>query len=290
MVTDIVASSGVIACPAPYDNRIDLGYFTLPPGEYVLFLWCNNTTAQFLHGASSGITATRMTFAGSGLASGLAASTGLSTTTRWVTGLTLEAPNLPVCLLGDSITANDSGVGPAGLWFSNADRDTGYRFRPAYTNAGASGETSTQILARVTDLTSSSARYATILAGTNDIGSDVSSATIISNLAALYTAAQGMSSLVGFAACTIPPRSNVASSATPLTTARAATLRTVNAWIRANYASYSKATLVDWAWQLSDDTDETSPLAANFVDYLHPSTTGTAIMSAVLKPAIRDWI
>jgi hypothetical protein len=86
-----VAHSGVIACPTGASAaRIDLGAFTLPAGDHFLFLWCDNTTATFLHGLSTGFAANRMLFSFT-VADGFPAGvTTISTTTRWVSGLTLE--------------------------------------------------------------------------------------------------------------------------------------------------------------------------------------------------------
>ena len=276
-----VAHSDVVACPAAGDHRIDLGYFTLTPGTYGLFLWCDNTTAQFLHGLSAGITATKLTYTAS-IGGGVpAAAIVCGATTRWVTGLTLEADKLSVSLLGDSITANDNNDPTgAGSWFSHADSATGYRFY-APTNNGAAGEWTHQILARAAAAFSGK-RYAVVLGGTNDIGNASPAATIIANLQDIYDAAVA-AGLVGFAACTIPPR-------TGLTAQTITDLKAVNAWIRANYSSYTGAVLVDWSWALSDGTDETTPLTANFLDGVHPAAPGSAIMSAVLQRAIRDWV
>lgn len=86
-----IADTGVIACPASGNTQLDLGSKTLAPGDYALFLWCDNTTATFLHGLATGLTASRMLFTATGLTSGVGASVlTVSTTTRWVSGLTLE--------------------------------------------------------------------------------------------------------------------------------------------------------------------------------------------------------
>ena len=58
-----VMHSGVIACPtANTPARIDCGATVLEPGDYVLFIQCDNTTATFMNGLVSGITASRLTF------------------------------------------------------------------------------------------------------------------------------------------------------------------------------------------------------------------------------------
>lgn len=87
-----LAHSGVIACPAAGAQRIDLGATTLTPGDYALFLWCDNTTAAFMHGIGTGFAASRMHFNSSLGASGLGASVfQIGAGTRWISGLTLEA-------------------------------------------------------------------------------------------------------------------------------------------------------------------------------------------------------
>lgn len=87
-------TSGVIACPATGDQQVDLTSTSVPAGDYLLSLWCDNTTATFLHGLAAGMTSSRMLFSQTGLASGVpsgAHGATAATTTRWVTGLTLEA-------------------------------------------------------------------------------------------------------------------------------------------------------------------------------------------------------
>lgn len=278
-----VAHSGVIACPAGGAQQIDLGFFTLPPGDYMLFLWCDNTTATFLHGLATGLTASRILFSqSSGLGSGVGATVqDFSTTTRWVSGLTLEAGQFPTVLFGDSITLNQT-------WFTTVDDSTGNRF--SITNKGTSGNTTADLVSRVAaDVTASSPRYVTVLGGSNDItNSAISSATTIANLASLYSTITGAGGAV--LACTLPPRDN-ASQGDRLTAAQQTKLREVNAWIRANYTSYSGARLCDWSYALSyDGTDETKPLAANFTDQVHPNSTGAAIMATVLRQAISTWV
>jgi hypothetical protein len=47
-----LGGSGVVACPAPSSSAIFVPFtadLTLPPGQYGLALWCDNTTATFAH-------------------------------------------------------------------------------------------------------------------------------------------------------------------------------------------------------------------------------------------------
>lgn len=86
-----VVDSGIIACPTAGAQRIDLGEVLLPAGDYGLFLWCDNTTAQFMHGIGTGWNASRTTFNAT-LGTGVGTSViTMGISTRWVAGLTLEA-------------------------------------------------------------------------------------------------------------------------------------------------------------------------------------------------------
>ena len=281
-----VAHSDVIACPAAGAARIDLGYFTLAPGDYGLFLWCDNTTAQFLHGLSAGVTASRAAFATTQVGGVAAADVYFSTTTRWVTGLSLESAPMPFVAIGDSITANGSPGHNMG-WLGVMNAATGYRF--AYTNKGNAGETSTQVAARLaTDFTALAPRYGSIFVGANDIGQGVAAATTIANLTAMYAAAQAAG--IRFLACTVLPRDNTAVG-DRLTAQQQSDLRAVNAWIRSNVKNYPLATLCDWAYAMSaDGTDETAPKASLFSDHVHPNTAGEDVMAAVYRKAASAWV
>ncbi len=104
----------------------------------------------------------------------------------------------------------------------------------------------------------------------------------------MYDAAVAAS--IPFVACTVLPRWNTSQS-DPLTTAQAAALRAVNAWIRDNVSSYSGAVLCDWAYALSaDGTDETAPRVAYFTDQVHPNSAGQAVMAEVFRRAVSGWV
>ena len=88
-----VMSSGVIACPtAATPARVDCGATWLPAGDYGLFLWCDNTTATFLHGAPATHNGARASFSTGSLGSGVGTSGTTALSGRWVHGLTLESP------------------------------------------------------------------------------------------------------------------------------------------------------------------------------------------------------
>lgn len=88
----LVASSGVIACPATNaDYHRDLGAVVgLAPGDYALFFWADNTTMSAPNGVMAGFAAARASFAVGSLASGVTGTHTVNATTRWVAGLTAE--------------------------------------------------------------------------------------------------------------------------------------------------------------------------------------------------------
>jgi len=85
-----VMNSGVIACPAAGNQRIDLTATALTVGDYALGLWCDNTTAQFLHATSTPLAAARLAFSTTRTGGISTGSFTFPASGRWVTGLTLE--------------------------------------------------------------------------------------------------------------------------------------------------------------------------------------------------------
>lgn len=122
-------------------------------------------------------------------------------------------------------------------------------------NFGVSGETSTQILARVNDAANSRADAVVVLAGTNDRGvAALSAAITIANLTAIITALRAKNKRVFL--LTVPPRGL---SGTPYFTAGSQQLNylyAVNTWIK-RVASQARGVTVidpwaDWADPLSN--------------------------------------
>lgn len=87
-----VMNSGVIACPAAAAIRYDLGSTTLPPGEYAMFFWADNTTVAVPHTSHNVATAMR-TSAVITDAAGLPASGSVSwgASGRYLAGACMEA-------------------------------------------------------------------------------------------------------------------------------------------------------------------------------------------------------
>lgn len=69
-----VMTTGVQAMPAAGDKRIDLAQTLLPPGDYAVVVWCDNTTAQLRTAANSSVPVTHLAAEVAGLVDGLPAS------------------------------------------------------------------------------------------------------------------------------------------------------------------------------------------------------------------------
>lgn len=191
-------------------------------------------------------------------------------------------------LLGDSITANNTGAGsnkncyhdPRG-YFTWLQIRLGFPF--AYTvgndgtpnvvgqNAGVGGDTTTGMLARLeTDVISKSPDIVFIHAGTNDITAGASFATITGNLTSIYAALLSRGILV--AAIPIYPRgsgSNWASST------QRNLHHAVNSWIREKALTTQGMILIDGTPAMTDPASSTGDVRTDFtIDGLHPSPLG----------------
>ena len=87
-----VMDSGVITAPTAGDLHVDLGSTLLPAGDYALFLWFDNTTAQTRVATNSGVPSMRQTAEVSSLTGGVPASGSLTWgSDRFLSGVNLEA-------------------------------------------------------------------------------------------------------------------------------------------------------------------------------------------------------
>jgi lysophospholipase L1-like esterase len=274
-----VATTGVIPCPTPSGSIIEVNLPTpvrLLPGQYAVYLWCDNVTATFSHTLSNAINRAGWAFgSGSASAGGMPASLASLSYGGRAFAVTLEAAiptRRPAALLGDSITQNQQ-------WFTLANGATGTRYTA--TNFGVAGETSSQIKARVAAALAGSPKVLSVLAGTNDLGvAAPTSAAIIANLTAIYAQAKTAGSTV--LACTITPR-NFDGAQTPLNAAQIAALNETNAWIRAQAGPQVK--IVDWTVQLSTG-DGVTPNLTYFSDHVHPNSAGAVVMAGVLDDVL----
>jgi lysophospholipase L1-like esterase len=141
------------------------------------------------------------------------------------------------------------------------------QFRMPY-NAGISGNTTAQMLARITtDVIAYAPAYCVVLGGTNDVAQSVPFATTKANLTAIYTVLinAGIRPVLG----TVTPRN--------ITTAEQVALRQLNAWIR-GYANKYGYPLIDFNAVLTDPLTELWASGLN-ADNVHPSASGATAMA-----------
>lgn len=195
-----------------------------------------------------------------------------------------------VALLGDSITYfNGSGAGvydtPVTVpyhhsqgFFTWANIALGGRLTLT-RQAGVAGNTSAQVLARITDITGLAVMpgYCVVMAGTNDMLNGVASATTIANLTAIHDAliAKGITVV----ACTMP---YVWSATSAYLLAQAE----VNDWIR-DQATKPGIIVCDWAGRFANDNGDGTPKTGYTTDGVHPTPVGAAILGRQLADAIR---
>lgn len=110
-------------------------------------------------------------------------------------------------------------------------------------NLGVGGQRTDEILARIANAVALAPGWMHVLAGTNDVGQDVPTATSTANLTAIYDAVQsaGIRLIVG----TIPPRTTASAGQKE----RAAAL---NQWIREEASRRVGVILVDYEAALTD--------------------------------------
>lgn len=203
-------------------------------------------------------------------------------------------PQLRAVLFGDSITArNGPGAAGAGAettayndscgWFHWANTFLGKPFEMT-KNAGVGGDTTTQMLARITDITSVAGEGAWLfgMAGVNDRAAANPTQTI-ANLKAIFTAAfdAGYERIVWG---TIWPDTNEY------------TLRyvldQVNDWLFAYAADTPNFILVNWLDVFVDPNSATSsgsPVPAYTTDGLHVSPLGAMALGQYLADIIRPF-
>jgi lysophospholipase L1-like esterase len=204
-------------------------------------------------------------------------------------------PQLRAVLFGDSITDRNGpgAVGNSGEttayndsrgWFHWANTLLGKPFEMT-KNAGRGGDTTTQMLARITDITSVGGQGAWLfgMAGVNDRLSQ-SPAMTIANLKAIFTAAfnAGYERIVW---ATVWPDTN------EYTTRYV--LDQVNEWLFAYAAVTPNFILVNWLEVFVDPNSATSsgsPVPAYTTDGLHPSPLGAMVLGQYLADIIRPYV
>jgi lysophospholipase L1-like esterase len=189
----------------------------------------------------------------------------------------------------DSASTGDLGAISPDNWGMWAALDSQGRIR--YGGAAATaGYTSAQILEATQKLLATPpARpiaYATVLAGSNDIGYELPLATSQANLTAIYEllVAHGITPIL----CTLPPRNGAEFGQPPETIVRQrnATIA-LNQWI-AHTAQVNGWPLVDlYAALVDPETGEYKP-GLN-TDFLHQNSTGAQVMGAALASALTGY-
>lgn len=193
--------------------------------------------------------------------------------------------NDTIVCLGDSITARSNVVvtvtsyaqGTSLIAWAAALLSGAFR----WINAGVSGDTTTQMLARyAADVATQEGHWVHVLGGGNDVSADVASATIIANLAAIIALAraEGRRVILG----TIYPFTS------HTTAARLASIATVNAWVRAQGVA-SDVIVADY---YSAMVDQSGALRTGMLvsDNIHPSIQGASVMGRVLASALTGHV
>ena len=192
-----------------------------------------------------------------------------------------------VALLGASIANMGGGdlVGTSPLtradgFFPWANASLGGRLT-LVKNAGVGGNTSAQILARVTDVTGLATMPGYCIlpdCATNDLVAGTASATIITNLQAICDALQAKGITVVI--CTVLP---IAGNA-----AHVQRQEEVSRWIR-DRSEQPGFIVCDWAARWGDPTT-VGPKAGYSTDGVHPTPVGAGAIGRVLAEALRPHL
>lgn len=177
-------------------------------------------------------------------------------------------------IFGDSITAGEG----ASMWFSAANRMAGYP-AGAHTNAGIGGNTTAQMLARIsTDVVAHSPTLTVVEGGGNDVTQGRSAAQIIADLESIYAILSAAGSKI-IATTVLPSVYMDAPSEQSVIVA-------VNAWMRATVPSMPGVWLCDWNPAMTDGVSEWAPHAGYTYDGVHPDAVGGAVMADQLWPVL----
>lgn len=158
---------------------------------------------------------------------------------------------------------------------------SGQRIQYAY-NAGVSGNTTTQMLARfATDVTPYAPDIVAILGGTNDIAQSVALDTTKTNLVAIIAACRSIGALPVL--CTLPP-----SELTSPVNRKQQTLA-LNAWIRA-YGAANRIDVVDFYSVLTEPTTGLYKTNYGNADKMHPLEKGNAAMGSLFATQLANRV
>lgn len=199
-----------------------------------------------------------------------------------------------IALLGDSFTDMSEDTTGVNSYRSSrgfltwAMQRLGQRLQivaaPGTVNGGITGQTTTQILARVQqDVIDLKPGYAHVLAGTNDMITGVTFSTIQANLTAIYDAIQNAG--IRLIAGTIAPYSGA-------TTTQLVTIERINNFIRSQALTRPGMIVADYHTALAgaDGNWRTTGTTAYTGDGTHASTGGAMRMGKVLAEALTPHV
>ena len=198
-------------------------------------------------------------------------------------------PGNRVIWFGDSITSGSAGTSISGQGTSALVLDAkGFHnwanvmLRHALDfrgNAGVSGNSTTQMLARISEVLAVASDWVVVLGGTND---SVDATTTQTALTSIYTTLMAAGRRV--VACTIPPTTSAAAGIETLRT-------TANNWIRTYARSTPGIVLADLAAAYVDPSGSGfKALSTATHDGVHPNSYGAMRMGRVLADAMRPHI
>jgi lysophospholipase L1-like esterase len=187
-----------------------------------------------------------------------------------------------------SASTGDIGAIAPNNWGMWASLDSGGRIR--YGGAAATaGFTSAQILQATRELLATPParpiEYATVLAGTNDVGYELPLATSQANLTAIYDllVEHGITPIL----CTLPPRNRLEGQPTEIVLRQRNATILLNQWI-AHTAAMNGWPLVDLYSALVDP--ETGEYKAGLnADFLHQNSAGAQVMGQTLANALAGY-
>ena len=196
-------------------------------------------------------------------------------------------------LFGDSITKYNNAI----VSNANANQSRGYmtwanillgrRRLDVVANLGIGGDTTTQMLARVSTAADVQAPWAVVLGGTNDLAGNLAAPGVVTdNLRQIYEALRASGKRV--IAITVLP----VTAAHPLfSRGLMARIQQVNRWIKRYCAATPGMIVVDGAAAVTDPASSDSvPASGYYADATHPGTLGAYYVGKFLADAVRELL
>jgi lysophospholipase L1-like esterase len=189
-----------------------------------------------------------------------------------------------VSWLGDSITIGNSTFTATSTLRGDKDPLNWLHIltdgKAAYqTNAGISGNTTTQMAARTTDVTTPGADWCLVMGGTNDCSSGISLATYAANVRAIVAAL--IVANIRPVLVTPPPKT--------ITGTNRQTLEKYVAWLR-YYAYRTGIPLVDGWSALIDPTTGNMQSAYDSGDGIHPGPAGAKVLGQAVADTLTGML